>query len=424
MSSQYFREKHLTQFRSMSGLINLEYLKINYVKFSSADPFRGLNNIRKLVLIGCRFNQSENDMFKLSNWSNLKCLEIHSPRFSSCQLGYQYLPQLESLVLSHVNNDSFECFSQLSTRLKESRLEFLYLDDEKSAFSALRHNYLSILDLSKNDLTTFDGEWILGLTNLEHLNLSSNLIRTIHLRYEFFSCLKSLRLDKNQLECVEMAFSHLKNVKILDLSHNNNLRLTSPDVFKGLDNLEQLYLIDVSSIHDLQNQIEGRLHICLDLFSCLPKLTILGLKQNELTTFKFLDLLPLNLSKLCLSQNLLRQIDQTSFGQLVNLTFLDLSCNQLGNLPDGAFVALKSLKILNLFSNNIESIDEKAFEGLDSLSKLCLRSNPIKTVSFDSFILLKSLDEVDLHDVRILASHLEKLNAYYSNMNSRVKLIF
>jgi len=98
----------------------------------------------------------------------------------------------------------------------------------------------------------------------------------------------------------------------------------------------------------------------------------LTVKNNLLTK---IFQLPISLSYLDFSENLLEEIPSTDVWPTMNaLLSLDLSRNQLGdNLQDGSFENLLTLRILNLQANNITKPPWQALSGLSSLQYLYLQ---------------------------------------------------
>lgn len=269
----YYSDRFLVKFDNLASMSELEYLKLGYVKFTNRDPFRGLKNLRKLVLVGCHFENTRCNPFKCLK--NLECLENHSPR-SSSHISYQNLLRLKVLILT--DYDPLDFGVQLSSNLIGLRFNLLYLNPENlnEMFKGLKHTHLSTVDFSNNQLPEFDAMWISELVNLKHLNISNNWIKRVNFDYEFLGGLESLRLDSNRLESVDLVFFRLNGLKSLDLSQNKQLVITSPDVFKNLVNLEELYLLDV--VDESCGFKFGS-----SLFRRLTKLTRLGLRFNEKT---------------------------------------------------------------------------------------------------------------------------------------------
>lgn len=106
--------------------------------------------------------------------------------------------------------------------------------------------------------------------------------------------------------------------------------------------------------------------------TCPSYFRSLTVKNNRLTK---IFQLPISLSHLDFSENLLEEIPTTDVWPTMNaLLSLDLSRNRLGdNLQDGSFENLLTLRILNLQANNITKPPWQALGGLSSLQYLYLQ---------------------------------------------------
>jgi Leucine-rich repeat (LRR) protein len=91
---------------------------------------------------------------------------------------------------------------------------------------------------------------------------------------------------------------------------------------------------------------------------------------------------PAHLSKLkmlSLSKNIINNLPEDMFDNLVSLSHLDLSYNQLSSVRRGNFSRLKCLKVLSLKSNAIEFIEPGSFDELGQLVTLNLKRNQLKS---------------------------------------------
>ncbi|OQR76227.1 leucine-rich repeat-containing protein 4B-like, partial [Tropilaelaps mercedesae] len=105
-----------------------------------------------------------------------------------------------------------------------------------------------------------------------------------------------------------------------------------------------------------------------------------------------------NLQKLYLSQNQLRELQEHAFYKMNNLVELDLSHNKLGAVPTNAFKHLVNLRQLLLKGNPITVLEDSSFAHLRSLSVLELSSCKIETVARDAFAQLENLQVLKLDD--------------------------
>ena len=109
---------------------------------------------------------------------------------------------------------------------------------------------LEILKLESNKLSQINYECFEYLKNLKELNLSYNLITSLHLKE--LSSLKKLKLNNNLLE--KIRFESLEQLKMLNISENPKIENLSE--LKELVNLEELiYSIDqLTNLPDITNR--------------------------------------------------------------------------------------------------------------------------------------------------------------------------
>lgn len=182
--------------------------------------------------------------------------------------------------------------------------------------------------------------------NIEHIDLSHNLISTIE----------------------GGAFSSLDKLRILRLSHNRLSRFNS-DVFQGADNLQYL---DLS-----ENFIAEFPTVALNAF--------------------------LSLRYLNLSSNLIQSLDNKNLAALVNLYHLDLSRNSIAYIVPGTFLGLKQLRRLDISVNSLRQIEDDSFEGLDNLEYLNLKDNNILLIPASALGRLPRLSSLQMDYNRIAA---------------------
>ena len=179
--------------------------------------------------------------------------------------------------------------------------------------------------------------------------------------------------------CGSGGIDQLRSKKELRL-WGKNIKRIDPSAFKGLNNLEILYLTD--------NQIE---EIGANLFLDLSKLKILSFYNNKLQrleaySFKGLD----NLEEIRLYDNEIRAIEENAFSGLPKLKKLSLTKNALKRIEAFMFEGLYNLEVLFLCENQIEEIDLDSFRDLTSLKELWLHKNRIRDVDIGCFKPLKA----------------------------------
>lgn len=178
---------------------------------------------------------------------------------------------------------------------------------------------------------------ILGLINLQKLNLSNNQLTTLTEEFGKLSSLQELNLSGNNLYELPHSFVKLKNLRSLSL-FGNRLK-TLPKEICGLANLQVLNL-EYNDIENISPEIYqlSQLH-SLDLNA--NKLKSLPIELGELN----------NLRSLQFKQNFLSDLP-TSFGRLLNLRTLCLDGNQLNHFP------LEITKLTNLETLTLDKYEK------------------------------------------------------------------
>jgi hypothetical protein len=201
------------------------------------------------------------------------------------------------------------------------------------------------LDISNNILQSLDKTSLRdkGLASLVHLNASRNYISDID--EEAFleqTNLQTVELSSNLLTGINpKTFTHNPSFQVLSLSNNKHFRLPEGGSFLLSTSLTVLYL----SACNLS-------HIPPKTFQNLPNLQELYISHNQIVT-----LYPLQ--------------------GVHKLTTLDVSHNYLGDLNSIVFAALPNLTHLNLSFNNISTLTVSVTAQLAKLSNAVdLQGNP------------------------------------------------
>ncbi|XP_054621970.1 transforming growth factor beta activator LRRC33 isoform X2 [Dunckerocampus dactyliophorus] len=161
----------------------------------------------------------------------------------------------------------------------------------------------------------------------EELQLNSNLIKTLQDDCLQYPSLATLSLACNHLEKLESnTFQHSKLLKSLNFA-NNNLYVSYQETGNALKTLPKLRSLDLS-----ENTLDEEIAAVL---------------LQNLTSLEYLNL----------SGNLLRRIDETSFGHLHLLKELDLQRNLLFEI-DNAFDGTPKLQRLNLALNYLPCLTD------------------------------------------------------------------
>ncbi|XP_004615739.2 toll-like receptor 4 [Sorex araneus] len=346
-------------------------IKLRELIFRSS--FRNSNIMKSCIqgLAGVKL-----DRLVLGEFRNIKMLELLeiSTLEGLCNLTIGEVRIVHLREFPKDTTDIFNCFAnasaialvsldltQLRTFPKDFRwqqLEFVRCEFEE--FPILRLTSLSklVFTLSRGKMIFTD----VYLPNLEYLDISRNGISYMH-------C------------CSKKQFGTTK-LKYLDISFNGIISMNSN--FVGLEQLEYL---DVRYSH-LKQANE------FSMFSSLKSLIYLDISytQTQVVFHGIFDGL-ISLQKLKMSGNsFLNNFLPNIFMQLANLTFLDLSNCQLEQVSSVAFDSLPRLQLLNMSHNNLKELDTLPYESLSNLRVLDYSFN------------------------RIVASTVQKLHQFPSNL--------
>ena len=212
-----------------------------------------------------------NDKFSniFENLSSIKELNIYGVLDN---FNLDFLVNLKSLKLSEkITNDfNFGLFNNLSNNLRELSISISNIDDEQMTklfynrnFPCLEYLEIKFTKITKLEKWLFDGfpnlqnlfiahnkelrqidnDVFSSLTDLGHLRLNNNCIKTIkHSHFSKLINLHTLNLNANRIEFIEEnCFSNLKNLISLSLMNHKLLEL-NPQLFNGLENLKELCL--------------------------------------------------------------------------------------------------------------------------------------------------------------------------------------
>jgi Leucine-rich repeat (LRR) protein len=245
------------------------------------------------------------------------------------------------------------------------------MDLKKFVFAGLTH--LKDLDLSRNNISSIDGEVFYFNTNVTFLRLASNGLTEINATaFSELDLLQHLDLSNNRISSIQPEIFHNNvNLEWLSLS-NNRLAEIDPSTFQQQGNLSYL---DLSG--NMITQIKGR------MFCTNTKLHTLLLANNNISEFDPLAFPEENqLSYLDVSGNKIEKLENLRF---YRLKYLFISRNRLQRVHPRSFSNCKELCNLSLSENNISEINDESFSGLEKLEYLDLSSNNIMNISVSIF---------------------------------------
>ncbi|XP_078352686.1 uncharacterized protein LOC144637498 isoform X2 [Oculina patagonica] len=251
-------------------------------------------------------------------------------------------------------------------------------------------NICSIV-LSGNGISALDKKLFKTFNGILSLDLSFNLITTLSKRvFSNVPSLKRLYLNNNLIaEITQPGLWGLGKLNDLDLSFNLIMEMPRSKMFMGLQSITRLNIS-----HNMIKALPGN-----TTFVGLRSLLELDLRYNRLeilTSSMFRGML--NLETLYLSNNYICKIDQAGLSGLWKLQYLDLSSNSIIKIPKSeAFSDLKSVLCLNMSHNLIKSLPgNMTFLGLRSLLDLDLSHNRFEILTSSMFRGLLSLNTLFL----------------------------
>ncbi|XP_043272457.1 protein artichoke isoform X2 [Venturia canescens] len=337
--------------------------------------------------------------------------------------GYQRLP--EDLLNSGLAIEKLDLSGNSIYRLMDRLL---------SAQTRLRELRLSDNLLGDNLNPIFSSNEFRDMHLLRLLDLRHNGIRSIE-EGIFKGCdnLEELYLDDNNLTAVPAeSLKGPKAIRVLSLS-GNDIGFLPRGAFSNLG--ESLLRVDLSR-NELSHMEDGSL-------TGLSHVLFLNLSRNDLTRFNSdvfkgaYNLLQLDLSAnflhefpsdalrhlqalkfLNVSNNLITEIERTHLTGLAELQVLDLSRNNIGRLGVNTFANLTALTRLDLSLNALRTIEESSFEGLINLKWLSLQDNNILLVPALAISRLPSLTHLHVEFNRIAALSSELLRSTASSLTS------
>lgn len=195
--------------------------------------------------------------------------------------------------------------------------------------------------------------------NTKIIDLTFNQIKRLA-KFDPLPKLSKLIIRHNFLEEIEPeAFESAPNLKFLDLSFNDKIRLSGNEL-KPLEHLE--------------------------VFQC-EYCGLIRFEENFFEKQRFL-------THLYLDSNPLERIGKTFFKDLKNLEFLDLTNTKLRELNISSEYPLDHLKTLNLSNNQLEYVP--FFRAAQNIETLILDANKIYVLNKESFMYLKNLKTLEL----------------------------
>lgn len=255
--------------KMFASLVNLRVLELDSNRLTKFDA-------GPLDLVELDVSANQLTVIELQNQKNLVELNLSSNRLES-------VPTLTGLVslkclrldknqIDQIESQQFDTLTNLSElNLSKNRITELNED----CFTKLVN--LVELNLSMNQLESIPISTFQCLKRIERLKLNSNKIETIE--SEHFKDLKSLvevDLSKNKIKDVEIgAFDDSKYLKIVNLSSNLLTYIDTEQLFGHL-----------SSLHELWIDNNKLIEVCPKVFERLPEVKLISISHNNNIAWK------------------------------------------------------------------------------------------------------------------------------------------
>uniref|UniRef100_H9GLV1 TIR domain-containing protein n=1 Tax=Anolis carolinensis TaxID=28377 RepID=H9GLV1_ANOCA len=431
-----------------NGLLNLS---CNALQGLSAGTFLGLRNLSLLLLHNNRLHTLHPDTFApLQNLLELELQFNDLGSFGDVAESFWMLPKMERLNLCNNNLTSLRSERSLPASLTELSLcnnSLSGLDGDGPRFL----QNVKWLDLSYNnisDVSSFARVELRNLTNLKlvgnnidvfqvvnvsdawthnldysglRLNRYSQLVDLCRLLGKSMRPMRSLSLRSNNIRNVSHnAFSACPPLLLLDLSRN---RLKSVGCVREMLNAStqgqlKALVVEHNLLNGLRSCSQGQVLTQLRFvsfrfnrilsvrgwaFRYAPNLDRLHLNINSVAYLDRRALWGLQaLTELRLDNNLLTDIYEDTFRDLVNLRTLNLRNNHVSVLFPGVFTKLGNLSILGPGREQPPPADQHVLQGLQNLSNLYLDGTVIERISHVFFTPVQNtLQVLDLMGNRI-----------------------
>lgn len=303
----------------------------------------------------------------------------------------------------------------IELNLMECKINYL----ERGAFDSLPN--LKILHLGKNNLVNLQDGWVLISPKISHLDLSWNGLapQLSHLEMNtmgtalnlsIFTELKVLNLSNgifiNTKEIIESLGSNLQylsltNIDLKDFSDTIFQKLTD---LEALDlsfnkNLKSIHMFSVNLFQHLKNLKTLILKGCrINTGSVYKGKDSKNVKNNTgiLTGIKYLDL----------SYNNIREMDLTMFQLFPKLEVLKLTGNGITTWKTSLFNFGKNLKAIYLDENKIETMTPQMISDVKKLRRVKFGNNPF-------------ICDAYVYDVLRIAEHkFHRINEYKESLTS------
>ncbi|XP_011498419.1 PREDICTED: chaoptin [Ceratosolen solmsi marchali] len=272
------------------------------------------------------------------------------------------------------------------------------------------------LHVVQSNLQTIKNHAFMHVRGIKYLDFSENAISTIedNAFTEVGNSLMTLRiahgLAPSTRELPSKSFKSLTNLQHLDLS-NNRIR-TMPDTsFHFLKRIKRIELQD-NEIDSIQKgTFQGDIH------STLEDINLGYNRINNLATHTFVDL-P-SLSTIILEDNLINNIERRAFMNMNRLKYINLRGNKIRDMQNEAFQNLPDLEFLDLGYNDLFEFDFGSFDQVGTLSSFRVNAshNEIHRLTVNSSYSANTIGG-------LIQSNIKVLDLSYNNISEIMRYYF
>ncbi|XP_018348156.1 PREDICTED: chaoptin isoform X1 [Trachymyrmex septentrionalis] len=221
------------------------------------------------------------------------------------------------------------------------------------------------LRIINSNLNTIKNHAFMHVRGIKHLDFSENSISTIdddafsEVGYSLLTLRMSHGLSSSISEIPNGPFKSLTNLQHLDLS-NNKIRSLSATSFHFLKRIKRMELQDNEIDSILKGTFQGDIH------STLEEINFAFNQVRDLQTHTFIDLSAL--ITINLEDNTIERIERRAFINMNRLKYINLRGNKIRDITDEAFENLPDLEFLDLAYNNLNEFDFASFDQVGTLS--------------------------------------------------------
>lgn len=245
-----------------------------------------------------------------------------------------------------------QLFSQSNTKRRMNN--DMQLNNNTAPNQDLFSEFYLLLDMFPELQCIVNKELDLGNCDVDDTKLSILIPLLEHMK------ITKLDLHSNKITMIPETIPNLKDLILLDLSHNRNIR-TFPESLTGLEKLEELRMF-CCNLTSLSKTI-----------GTLKNLTCLNVSSNQISVLPKTIGMLINLKHLNLYNNNIQELPE-EIGNLEQLQSFNLSFNLLKCLPDN-IGQLTKLEYLWLQKNNLSDLPIKLKDIASSLMNLNLSFN-------------------------------------------------